>query len=1013
MSIEYYKGNNTDYEFDGDVTLKPNKATFKISLNGICEIEINHPYDKEGRWKIINGNGVIKAPTPYSKGQLFVIYSIDKNMLTTGLKIKARHIFFDLYYSTTEDIRAVNCNCQRALNILFNGTKFTGHSNIKKINTCYFVKQNRIEAINGSNKDNTIINRWGGEIFLDNFDVYINERIGEDKGLEILYGTNMLDLGLKENRKDIVTRIKPVAFNGRRLPELFIDSPLINRYRIVYEKYIEFNNLKFKGDLQNETEENDDGSIVFETEEELYDALREECRKLFEGGLDKPTITGNVKVAALSNTEKYKYIKNLVDIGLGDTLIANHTDLDVNIRVRCVGYEWDILKEKYINVSIGEVVKNYFQNQSDTTQKVNAILNKNGSVKSEELSGIIHATKAQFQAMRDASQPQHVLAMLFEDRIKGSKTYGAMAIGSMGFMIASERTEDDKDWNWRTFGSGQGFFADWLVGNLMTVLITNKDKSFEMDLRKPGGMIFRNNGIDAICIENNMLKMYNWLKNGEYIGGLMALANNSDPDKPIVALGNNLNSCCMITYPKKGTLTHPAYIAFDKFNVLKDKNGKPIRVYEDVDFRGNKIYNIDIRSDNGENNIMVGDHFINITTENNEIVVSNDGVRIGKDKNIYFNCKTGEVTFNGDITLNGVIKNSSGQVAFDPNAPIGGGDGDWQNGIMSSNQLRMLKGYEGLGRYEYRDSGGVLTIGYGITKSEPDIYNKLLANQPVSEEMAAKEMFNVNNNRYGKPIVSKVKALGCTTQQQFDALVDLAFNAGTGVIGANNSLMNAIRRNPNDEAYIRPIWENFYIHDDAGNKLEGLRLRRIAEANIYFQGRYEKRQIPILGRNGNPTGSVVTENNGDGWLPPRIDSTGNFKTVNNAYGNGWIIPVTGGQVTALFGHYPSGSPHSGTDFGVPVGTPVRASKSGTVIKKAELDYSYGYHLFIDHGNSLVTIYAHNSELLVNQGDTVKAGQIIAKSGSTGNSSGPHCHWELRVNGTAQNIAPSLKVGDLV
>ena len=62
---------------------------------------------------------------------------------------------------------------------------------------------------------------------------------------------------------------------------------------------------------------------------------------------------------------------------------------------------------------------------------------------------------------------------------------------------------------------------------------------------------------------------------------------------------------------------------------------------------------------------------------------------------------------------------------------------------------------------------------------------------------------------------------------------------------------------------------------------------------------------------------------------------------------------------------------------------------------------------------MVTIYAHNSELLVNEGDTVKAGQVIARSGNTGNSSGPHCHWELRVNGTAQNIAPSLKVGDLV
>lgn len=997
MSIEYYSGDNNNYEFDGDVTLKPNKATFKISLNGICEIEIDHPYDKEGRWKLINGNGVIKAPTPYSEGQLFPIYNIDKTMLTTGLKIKARHIFFDLYYSTTEDIRAVNCNCQRALNILLADTKFNGHSDIKKINTCYFVKQNRIEAINGSNRDNSIINRWGGEIFLDNFDVYVNKRIGEDKGLEILYGTNMVDLGLKENRKDIVTRIKPVAFNGRRLPELFIDSPLINKYRIIYEKYIEFNNLKFKGDLQNETEENDDGSIVFETEEELYNALREECRKLFEGGLDKPTITGNVKLAALSNTEKYKYIENLVDIGLGDTLIANHADLDVNIRVRCIGYEWDILKEKYINVSIGEVVKNYFQNQSDTTQKVNSILNKNGSVKSEELSGIIHATKAQFQAMRDASQPQHVLAMLFEDRIKGSKTYGACAIGSMGLMIASKRLPDDSDWDWNTFIGGGFAMADWLIGKLKTVLIQNMDASFEIDLNKTGGALFRNNGKDAILIENNMIKLFNWKKNGDYIGALTALVSEGNENKPLIGLINDIDSALSLGYSQKDSNKTPSYIEFDKYNILEDKNNKPIRVYEDIDFKNRNLYSAVLSSLNDKCFIYTSDE---------KTIIKHEDVTIKLEK--------GKITLDGDVILNGVIKNTSGNTVFDPNAPIGGGaDGDWQNGVMSSNCFRYLKGYEGLGRYEYRDSGGVLTIGYGVTHSEPDIYAKLKANEPVPEELAAKESYTLKINRYGKPIVNKVKALGCTTQQQFDALVDLAFNAGTGVIGANNSLMNAIRRNPTDEAYIRPIWENFYIHDDAGNRLEGLRLRRIAEANIYFQGCYEKRQIPILGRNGNPTGSVVTENNGDGWLPPRIDSTGNFKTVNNAYGNGWIIPVTGGQVTALFGHYPSGAPHSGTDFGVPIGTPVRASKSGTVIKKAELDYSYGYHLFIDHGDGLVTIYAHNSELLVNQGDTVKAGQVIAKSGSTGNSSGPHSHIELRYNGTPVNFAPSLRIGDTV
>lgn len=998
MSIEYYKGNNTDYEFDGDVTLVPTKAIFNITMNGICEIEIDHPYDKEGRWKIINGNGVIKAPTPYStKGQLFPIYNIDKTMLTTGIKIKARHIFFDLYYSTTEDIRAVNCNCQRALNILFNGTKFTGHSNIKKINTCYFVKQNRIEAINGSNKDNTIINRWGGEIFLDNFNVYINERIGEDKGLEIIYGTNMLDLGLKENRKDIVTRIKPVAFNGRRLPELFIDSPLINKYRIVYEKYIEFSNLKFKGDLQNESEDTEDGSIIFETKEELYNALREECKKLFENGIDKPKITGNVKVAALSNTEKYKFVKDLVNINLGDTLTAKHLDLDIDIKVRCIGYKWDILKEKYIDVTIGDVVKNYFQNQSDTTQKVNSILNENGTVKSSELEGAINALKAPLLAQKSRAKKSDVVAWIQEVLDPNDPDFGCLQGGTKGILLSDERLDDNSDWNFKTAVTPKGIIADWIIGKLRTVLIQNMDASFEIDLNKPGGALFRNNGKDAILIENNMIKLFNWKKNGDYIGALTALISEGNENKPLIGLINDIDSALSLGYSKKDSDKTPSYIEFDKYNILEDKNNKPIRVYEDIDFKNRNLYSAVLSSLNDKCFIYTSDE---------KTIIKHEDVTIKLEK--------GKIILDGDVILNGVIKNTSGNTVFDPNAPIGGGaDGDWQNGVMSSNCFRYLKGYEGLGRYEYRDSGGVLTIGYGVTHSEPDIYAKLKANEPVSEELAAKESYTLKINRYGKPIVNKVKALGCTTQQQFDALVDLAFNAGTGVIGANNSLMNAIRRNPTDEAYIRPIWENFYIHDDAGNRLEGLRLRRIAEANIYFQGRYEKRQIPILGRNGNPTGSVVTENNGDGWLPPRIDSTGNFKTVNNDYGNGWIIPVTGGQVTALFGHYPSGAPHSGTDFGVPEGTPVRASKSGTVIKRRELTTSYGKYLFIDHGGGLVTIYAHNSELLVNEGDTVKAGQVIAKSGTTGNSTGPHCHWELRVNGTPVDVAPSLRIGDTV
>lgn len=1008
MSIEYYKGNNTNYEFDGDVTLVPNKAIFDITMNGICEIEINHPYDKEGRWKIINGNGVIKAPTPYSKGQLFVIYSIDKNMLTTGLKIKARHIFFDLYYSTTEDIRAVNCNCQRALNILFNGTKFTGHSNIKKINTCYFVKQNRIEAINGSNKDNTIINRWGGEIFLDNFNVYINERIGEDKGLEILYGTNMLDLGLKENRKDIVTRIKPVAFNGRRLPELFIDSPLINKYRIIYEKYIEFSNLKFKGDLQNESEDTEDGSIIFETKEELYNALREECKKLFENGIDKPKITGNVKVAALSNTEKYKFVKDLVNINLGDTLTAKHLDLDIDIKVRCVGYKWDILKEKYIDVTIGDVVKNYFQNQSDTTQKVNSILNENGTVKSSELEGAINALKAPLLAQKSRAKKSDVVAWIQEVLDPNDPDYGCLLGGTKGILLSDERLDDNSDWNFKTAVTPKGIIADWIIGKLRTVLIQNMDKSFEIDLNKPGGALFRNNDKDAILIENNMIKLFNWAKNGDYIGALMALANNNDPDKPVIALGNDLDSCCMITYPKEGTLTHPAYVAFDKFNILKDKNGKPIRVYEDADFRGNKVYNIDIRSDNGKNNLYVGDHYVNITTEHNEFVVSNDGIRMGKDKSLFFDARTGELRCN-DLVLNGVIKNISGTTVFDPNSPIGGGGvdtlGNVSKGIPSRKYFRYVKGIEGLQQYPGNIGDGQITYGYGVTKANEPTYFAKLGNPPCSEETASKVLFELIPDRYGSLVKNQMLKDGLDLSKVpinvFDAFVDLCYNSGY----YNSRMYRAWIRG----ASIDEIYNDWLTYVTMPGTIfhDGLKRRRKEEAEMFKNANYIMSPIGILNASGSQIGTVK----GDGYFPP-IESS-NFKTINNEYGNGWIIPVSNGHVTATFPYYPSGAPHSGIDFGVPIGTPVRASKSGTVIKRRELTTSYGKYLFIDHGGGLVTIYAHNSELLVNEGDTVKAGQVIARSGNTGNSSGPHCHWELRVNGTAQNIAPSLKVGDLV
>ncbi|MCL1983616.1 MAG: M23 family metallopeptidase, partial [Clostridiales bacterium] len=74
-----------------------------------------------------------------------------------------------------------------------------------------------------------------------------------------------------------------------------------------------------------------------------------------------------------------------------------------------------------------------------------------------------------------------------------------------------------------------------------------------------------------------------------------------------------------------------------------------------------------------------------------------------------------------------------------------------------------------------------------------------------------------------------------------------------------------------------------------------------------------------------------------------------------------------------------------------------AANAGSVMKAGWND-SYGYMVMIDHGGGIVTLYAHNSSLLVSTGDVVTMGQPIAKSGSTGMSTGPHVHFEVRVNG---------------
>lgn len=132
-------------------------------------------------------------------------------------------------------------------------------------------------------------------------------------------------------------------------------------------------------------------------------------------------------------------------------------------------------------------------------------------------------------------------------------------------------------------------------------------------------------------------------------------------------------------------------------------------------------------------------------------------------------------------------------------------------------------------------------------------------------------------------------------------------------------------------------------------------------------------------------------------------------------GKGYVRPVSGGRISSNFGRRKDpltgqGASHGGLDFAVPVGTSVKASRSGTVVQiksgcnvgNRKCGGGWGNHVIVDHGNGIRTVYAHLSSVNVSVGERVDQNEIIAKSGNSGRTSGPNMHLEVHKNGIKQN-----------
>ena len=465
--IQIYRQDNIDYRHNGDMTLLPEEAIIHVILNGEWTANIEHPIDLEGRWKYIEENAVVKMPS-FNGIQLFRIRSKEKK--DSGVSAELTPIFMDAKEDCfLVDVRPTNKSGQEALDVMTEKTpQYQAKSDIKKVSTAYYQTMNLIEAINGSD-DNAFVSRWGGEILYDNYQVIINEKAGGDYGVQVMYGKNIVKDGFSEmvDMSEVATRIVPKSYNGYMIEgdTPWVDSPLIEKYPTIHYRTMKFEDVKMREDAQEDDEEN--GVTICETQKQLEEALKKKCQEQYDEGVDKPKVTIEADMELLQNIELYEDVKSLEMVSLGDTVHCNHSKLGIKSDARVIELEWDAVRNKLTFVKLGEFQYNFLNNVSSVMSRVDQSIRSDGTVIGQQIQGIINGVKAQMKAQSTVAKKQTVRAILFEDLDPKSETFGAMCLGTLGFEIASERTADGRDWKWSTFGTGQGFFADFIVAGTM------------------------------------------------------------------------------------------------------------------------------------------------------------------------------------------------------------------------------------------------------------------------------------------------------------------------------------------------------------------------------------------------------------------------------------------------------------------------------------------------------------------------------------------------------------------
>ena len=433
--ITLYKPNETDFRTNGLGVLDKyiSDDVVKWQDNGLYAISFNYPVFAPNGVNL-KGEYIVKAPTPEGY-QLFRIY---RPKTENGVhSIEGLHITYDLAKNLIEDTFISNKNGQDALQQMSKNLQFkqpfTFYSDIKIESSSKVVRKNPISFLIDSSLDNSFVNRWGGHIIRDNFNVSMVQNPARDEVVVLRDRKNVKGYSSDLDYEKVVTRIMPQGFDGLFIPEKYIDSPLIDKYPYPKIQIVEFSEVKAEQDGQLDNE----GTVPLNV---AYDMLREKAKECFtKEKYDEPQASYHIDFVDLRHTTEYQEFKDIETIMPHDNVQFIH-DGDVEITANLSEYTFRPSTEEYLTMNLGNYkptftnVFNEVQTVSDSIPIISNDISKNHTDTARGAYGGSVVMMSPKDIGEGTSQKPFLQAFMNKNTLKSSDRFLILNSEGLGFI---------------------------------------------------------------------------------------------------------------------------------------------------------------------------------------------------------------------------------------------------------------------------------------------------------------------------------------------------------------------------------------------------------------------------------------------------------------------------------------------------------------------------------------------------------------------------------------------------